>query len=67
MARIDADGSPFVKISDNGIGIPAKDLTRVLQPFEYAENNPVGSHEGTGLGLPISKRFTELHGGVLEL
>ena len=64
---IDSDSHPYFEVSDNGIGIPPNDISRVLQPFEYAENNPIGSHEGTGLGLPISKRFAELHGGTLEL
>ncbi|MCK6453543.1 MAG: ATP-binding protein, partial [Alphaproteobacteria bacterium] len=49
------------------IGIAAADLERVLRPFEQIESQLHRKHEGTGLGLPLAKVLTELHGGTLAL
>jgi signal transduction histidine kinase len=52
-------------VKDDGIGIAAKDLDRVLQPFQRAHSSD--RYPGTGLGLSISKKIIELHGGRLWL
>lgn len=52
-------------VKDDGIGIAAKDLERVLQPFQRAHSQD--QYPGTGLGLSISKKIVELHGGRLWL
>ena len=52
---------------NTGIGIAAKDLDRVLRPFEQVEGAMSRNHGGTGLGLPYSKRVIEIHGGTLTL
>ena len=54
-------------VKDTGIGIPAKDLDRVLRPFEQVESALSRRHGGTGLGLPYSKKIVEIHGGTLKL
>jgi PAS domain S-box-containing protein len=54
-------------ITDNGVGIPADNIHRVLEPFEQVENIMTRSHEGLGLGLPLAKLMTEAHGGSLKL
>jgi len=56
-----------ISISDNGVGIPANEITRALTPFAQAAHTRLLTKEGTGLGLPLSKRLMELHGGQLEL
>ena len=56
-----------LRITDTGRGIAAEDLTKVLEPFKQVENIMTRSHEGSGLGLALSKRLVELHGGHLEL
>jgi signal transduction histidine kinase len=61
------DGSISIKISDTGVGIQTKDLAMVLEPFGQARDSAHVAHEGTGLGLPLAKRLTELHGGTLEI
>jgi signal transduction histidine kinase len=54
-------------VKDTGIGIAAKDLDRVLRPFEQVESALSRRHGGTGLGLPYSKKVVEIHGGSLKL
>lgn len=54
-------------IVDTGIGIPKSHLERVLVPFERVESALSRKYPGSGLGLPLSKRFAELHGGALKL
>lgn len=55
-----------VRIADNGIGIAQEKLDVVFHPYEHGANY-VGGVKSTGLGLPIARSFTELHGGTLHL
>lgn len=55
-----------VTITDQGLGIPPDDLERVFEKF-YRASNAARSAQGTGLGLPIARTITELHGGRLWL
>ena len=62
-----ADGGQMMTIKDNGPGIPADELPKVMQAFgqgSLAHNTAEG---GTGLGLPIVQNLVELHGGSFEL
>ncbi len=61
------DDGVEVSIKDNGVGIPAEVLPRLMRPFERYESNPYGKREGTGLGLAISRGLAELHGGSLSI
>ncbi len=54
-----------VCVIDEGIGIAASDLERILQPFEQVRSQIGAAAEGTGLGLPLSKGLVELHGGEM--
>jgi signal transduction histidine kinase/DNA-binding response OmpR family regulator len=57
------DGCITVSVSDSGPGISAADQGRIFQEFQQAQA-PIGREKrGTGLGLTISKRIVELHGG----
>ncbi len=57
-----------VTVEDNGDGVAADDLARILEPFEHAGRSEGAHHtKGAGLGLTLIKAFAELHGGVLEL
>ena len=50
-------------MTDTGLGIKAEDLPRLFKEFTQLETTQSQSHEGTGLGLALSKRLVELHGG----
>ncbi len=65
MYSADTNGSTGVEISvsDTGIGIRKKDIRRIFNTFELLENSKSRRFTGTGLGLPLSKKFVELHGG----
>jgi signal transduction histidine kinase len=63
---VDAAGIRFV-VSDDGIGIPADELDRVVQPFAQVDSSLSRRHDGTGLGLALVKAMAELHGGSLRL
>ena len=54
-----------ISVSDTGIGIRSEDLDRIFKPFEQIENSPNRRFEGTGLGLSLTKRLVEIHGGKL--
>lgn len=58
----DAD---FVEISvaDTGIGIKEEDLPRLFAPFQQLDAGFTRQYEGTGLGLALTKKLVELHGG----
>ena len=64
-AGSDGNGTILLSVIDNGAGISAEDLRRIVLPFEQTELGK--TKEGTGLGLPLVKRIAELHGGELVL
>ena len=53
----------IIRVSDTGIGISEEDIKRLAQPFEQIDSQHSRQHEGTGLGLALSKSLVELHGG----
>ncbi|MBL8707684.1 MAG: PAS domain S-box protein [Rhodospirillaceae bacterium] len=61
------DGDLVLEVEDTGIGIPESDIDRVLEPFVQAESHRARRFGGTGLGLALSRRLAELHGGRLTL
>ncbi len=57
------DNEILLRVSDTGMGISAQDLPQVFQEFRTTEQPFSEWHSGSGLGLPISKKFVELHHG----
>ena len=66
-AEIDAKGNCVLWVRDSGIGISDDDLAAVFEPFRQVDSSVARKHEGTGLGLPLTQRLTELHGAKLEV
>ena len=60
-------GGYVFQVVDNGIGIALEDLPKALARFGQVDSGLQRAHEGTGLGLPLTKSLTELHGGSLDL
>ena len=55
----------YVKVTviDDGVGIPAKDLSRIFDRFYQVESHLTRKHGGMGLGLSVAKAMIEMHGG----
>jgi signal transduction histidine kinase len=62
VAAADSDGSMHLRVSDNGHGIPAENLTRIFEPFFTTK-----AELGTGLGLWVSRQIVEKHGGTITV
>lgn len=65
--RREADGAFAVAVSDTGIGMTGDEMAIAMEPFGQVENSLARTFEGTGLGLPLARRMTELHGGRLTM
>lgn len=67
--EVELDGQrrtmPFIlcSVTDTGIGIAEKDIPIVFEEFRQLDGSTSRQAEGTGLGMPISKRLVEMHGG----
>jgi len=70
--RIEVDAHPNgssvqVSVKDNGVGIAEKDQQAVFEEFRQVGGDYTTKLEGTGLGLALTRRFVELHGGEISL
>ncbi len=63
-SRITENGAEIF-VRDTGIGIQAEDIPKALAKFEQVDEGMARDFDGTGLGLPLAKAMTELHGGEL--
>jgi len=61
------DGKIEVAVRDTGIGIAPQDHAAVFEEFKQVGRDYTKKAEGTGLGLTLTKRFVELHGGAISL
>ena len=57
----------WVDVSDTGIGIKLEDQARIFREFEQVDSSYARQQKGTGLGLALSRRLAELHGGHLQV
>jgi signal transduction histidine kinase len=60
-----ANGTVEIAVSDTGIGIAEEDQARIFEEFQQAGPDHAGKREGTGLGLTLTRKFVELHGGTI--
>lgn len=56
-----------VSVEDTGIGIAKEDMHRLFQPFQQLEPTMTKKYEGAGMGLSLTKRLVELHGGSIRV
>jgi signal transduction histidine kinase len=66
-ARLAAEGGIELLVRDEGAGLSQAEIALAMQPFRQIDNALAKPNEGAGLGLPLARRLTELHGGGLEL
>ena len=69
VCRFDwSEGGLNMQVSDTGKGIAEADMDRILAPFEQAGKSTINvTNQGVGLGLAITQKLVELHGGTLEV
>lgn len=64
----DAAADAFVmEVSDTGIGMAPKDIPKAMLPFGQVDSALSRKYEGTGLGLPLTKKFVEVMGGTFQI
>ena len=61
------DGYIIIKCSDDGIGIAEHNIVKILSDFGQVDNNNARNYEGAGLGIPLSKKLTEMMNGTFEI
>jgi two-component system cell cycle sensor histidine kinase PleC len=62
-----ASGGQYMSVKDSGAGIPEDEIPIVLASFGQGSNSIKSAEQGAGLGLPIAKSLTDLHGGTFTL
>ena len=60
-----ADGSVEISVNDTGVGIAPEDQETVFEEFRQVGSPYTQKREGTGLGLTLTKKFVEIHGGKI--
>ncbi|HEY1011665.1 MAG TPA: response regulator [Herpetosiphonaceae bacterium] len=61
------EGGLAVAVSDSGIGVAPADQARIFEEFQQVHDHLTSEYQGTGLGLPISRRLAEMQGGRMWL
>lgn len=65
--RVKETGELAIAVSDQGCGMAPDEIALALEPFRQVNSSVTKSKEGTGLGLPLARRMTEIHGGRLDI
>jgi signal transduction histidine kinase len=65
--RLTPTKSVNISVSDSGIGMSAADVAIAFTPFGQIDSEIARRHDGTGLGLPLSRSLARLHGGDLTI
>jgi len=65
--KIELNDGLELTVTDSGVGIKSEDIARIMTPFGQVDSVYARHHEGTGLGLTLTKALIERHGGKLGL
>ncbi len=60
-------GEVTIAVSDTGLGIPQSDQSKIFDEFQQSERTSARGYGGMGLGLAITRRLVEMHGGTIKL
>ncbi|HUR95934.1 MAG TPA: PAS domain S-box protein, partial [Gemmatimonadales bacterium] len=63
--RVTSQDVVWISVADSGIGIATEDMPKLFQEFSQVESSASRHAQGTGLGLALSKKFVEMHGGTI--
>ena len=66
-AQRTTDGGAAIHVADTGIGIAPENMAVALAPFGQVDGSLARKYDGVGLGLPLSKKLVEMHGGSLDI
>ncbi len=66
-AYVDGEERMVITITDTGVGMDETGLEKAMSKFGQVDSSLARTHEGSGLGLPLTKGLVELHGGTLEI
>ena len=66
-AYLESGGTMLITVTDTGIGMDGKAITKAMSTFGQVDGSLSRAHEGTGLGLPLTKGLIEVHGGTMDL
>ncbi len=66
-AALDRQGALRITVADTGIGMSPSDIAKAMSPYGQIDSRISRKHQGTGLGLPISRSLAHMHGGELEV